>query len=135
MPQIRDLQPVLRPEDQNQIPTNPRMTFTNLPGRRERLAPSFDEKRPGSLGRFFSDLKTLCESKGVTSDSDLKKAAVRYIETDTEDLWKSTTAWKNLTKTFQDFKDEVLKLYPGKASNQVYCIQDLDLVTGQYSRK
>jgi hypothetical protein len=111
------------------------MAFANLPGRREKSAPTFDETRPGSLARFFSDLETLCENKGVHDSGDRKKAAVRYVETDIEDLWKTTAAWKDDTKTFQQFRDEVCKLYPGESSDQVYCIQDLDVVTGAFSRK
>ena len=42
--------------------------------------------------------------------------------------------WSDQTKTYNKFKVEVGKLYPGASSNQTYTIQDLDMVIGHYAR-
>jgi len=45
-----------------------------------------------------------------------------------------TEAWSNQTKTYNEFKVEVGKLYPGASSNRMYTIQDLDMVIGHNVR-
>ena len=39
-----------------------------------------------------------------------------------------------MTKTYNKFKEKVLKLYPGTMSNWTYTIQDLDLMIGHYTQ-
>ena len=110
------------------------MALADLPARKERSAPTFDETRPEGLQRYFNDLQILLDGKGVTDDKTHKEAAVRYVEVETEELWTTTNAWKDQTKTFAEFKDEIFKLYPGASKDRTYTIQDLDLVTGHYAR-
>ena len=95
--------------------------------------PTFDETRPEGLQRYFNDLQILLDGKGVTNNKTCKEAAVRYVEVETEELWTTTNAWKDQTKTFAEFKDEIFKLYPGASKDRTYTIQDLDLVTGHYA--
>ena len=110
------------------------MPFVDLPARGERSAPAFDDHQPEELGRYFEDLESLLTRHNVTDEQEMKRAAVRYLRIRTESLWKTTIAWNDLTKTFDEFKDEVFKLYPGSSGDRTYSIQDLDLLIGHFSR-
>ena len=110
------------------------MALANLPGRSERSAPSFDDSRPEELARYFADLEDLFRLHTVNADDERKQGALKYLKVQTENLWKTTEAWADATKTYNEFKEEVLKLYPGAMSDRTYTIQDLDLVIGHYVR-
>src|SRR5258708_38170598 len=43
-------------------------------------------------------------------------------------------AWTNQTKTYQEFQDEIYKLYPGSSGDRTYTMQDLDLLLGHYAQ-
>ena len=58
--------------------------------------------------------------------------ALKYLKIRTKSLWKTTKVWSDQTKTYDKFKVEVGKLYPGMSSNWTYMIQDLDMVIGHY---
>jgi hypothetical protein len=105
-----------------------------MPVRGERTAPTFDDKQPEALGRYFADLQVLLDRHQVLTDDDCKNAAVRYLKIRTERLWKTTDAWSDNTKTFDEFKAEVFKLYPGASDDRTYTIQDLDLIVGHSAR-
>jgi len=106
----------------------------NLPGRNERSAPSFNESQPQELDRYFSDLQVLLNRYNIIDDEDRKKAAIRYLKIQAENLWKTTEAWSDPTKTFTEFKAEVFRLYPGATGDRTYSIQNLDLIIGHYTR-
>ena len=109
------------------------MAHDDLLARNERAAPVLDASQRGGLERYFLDLKALLKCKGVTDKKDHKDAATRYLDIQTEQLWKSTKAWGDPTKTLADLKEEVFKLYPRSLTDQAFTLQDLDLLSGQYS--
>ena len=113
--------------------TNQEMAHDDLPARNERAAPVLDASQRGGLERYFLDLEALLKRKGVTDEKDLKDAATRYLDIQTEQLWKSTKAWGDPTKTLADLKEEVFKLYPRSLTDRAFTLQDLDLLSGQYS--
>ena len=43
-------------------------------------------------------------------------------------------AWIDPTKTYEEFKAEVFKLYPGSSSDRTYTMQNLDLIIRHYAR-
>ena len=79
--------------------------------------PSFDDNQPKELERYFADLKTLLDRHTVNADQEKKQTMLKYLKIQTENLWKTTEAWANPTKTYEEFKAEVFKLYLGSSSD------------------
>ena len=104
-----------------------------MPARGERSAPFFDDTQPEELSRYFADLQFLLNRFQVVDENERKQAAVKYLKIRTESLWKTTAAWLDPAATFDDFKTEVFRLYPGMTSNRTWSIQDLDLLIGHTS--
>jgi hypothetical protein len=115
-------------------PAAPPNPLANLPARTERAAPTFNESRPQDLARYFSDLQVLLDRNGIVDDQDCKLAALKYHQVEVENLWKTTRAWQDPNSTYEEFKTEVFKLYPGATGNRTYTIQDLELTIGHYAR-
>ncbi|KAN0102406.1 hypothetical protein V8E52_011978 [Russula decolorans] len=110
------------------------MALVNLPGRSEHSAPSFDDSRSEELERYFTDLEDLFNLHAVNDEHERKQGALKYLKVQTESLWKTAEEWRDVTKSYNDFKQEVFKLYPGATSDRTYTIQELDLVIGHYAR-
>jgi hypothetical protein len=110
------------------------MPFANLPARGERSAPTFDDSQPEELERYFADLQALFDRHTVNDENERKLAALKYLKFRTESLWKTTDAWTDQTKTYDEFKAEVYSLYPGATGDRTYTMQDLDAVIGHYAR-
>jgi len=109
------------------------MPLADLPGRGERSTPTFDDTRSEELPRFFDDLELLLGRHQVLDENERKQAALRYLTFQTETLWKTAEAWTDQTKTYQEFRDEIYKLYPGSSGDRTYTMQDLDLLLGHYA--
>jgi hypothetical protein len=101
---------------------------------RERAAPTFDDSQPEELARYFSDLELLFTLHTVVDRQERKQAALRYVSVRTESLWKTTEAWADQTKTYEEFKAEVFKFYPGSSGDRTYSLQDLDILVRHYAR-
>ena len=110
------------------------MAFADLPVRSERATPSFDDSQPEELQRYFMDLEVLLAQNNIIANQEQKQVVLKYLKIRTKSLWKTTKAWSDQTKTYNDFKAEVGKLYPGTSSDRTYTIQDLDTVIGHYAR-
>ena len=110
------------------------MPFADLPFRGVRAAPTFDDSQPEELARYFADLQDLFVRHAIADLQERKQAAVKYLKYQTERLWKTTDAWADATKTYEEFKAEVSKLYPGSASDRTFTMQDMDALIGQYAR-
>ena len=109
------------------------MLLTDMPGRGECSIPTFDDTRSEELPRFFDDLELLLGRYNVIDKNKHKQVALRYLSFQTETLWKMAEAWTDQTKTYQEFRDEIYKLYPGSLGNWTYTMQDLDLLLGHYA--
>ena len=59
---------------------------------------------------------------------------LKYQQVEVENLWKTTRAWLNPNSTYKEFKDEIVKLYPGASGNSTYLLQDLDATIGRFTR-
>ena len=57
-----------------------------------------------------------------------------YTSIRTEQLWKTTEAWLDQTRSYEDFKTEVLKLYPGALGSRSHTLQELEWTVGRYAR-
>jgi hypothetical protein len=110
------------------------MPAADLPGRGERSAPNFDKARPEELGRFFAEVEDLFDKHNVVDNTERKQGAVKYIKVIIARLWKTAEAWANNTKTYEEFKAEIIGLYPGASDDVVYTIQDLDKIIDEYVR-
>jgi hypothetical protein len=110
------------------------MALANLPSRNERSAPSFDETQPEELDRYFEELQALFDRYQIGDAADKKIAAVKYLKITTVSLWKTTIAWTDQTKTYEEFVTEIFTLYPGAKGDRTYTLQDMDLTIGQYAR-
>jgi hypothetical protein len=106
------------------------MALADLPARTERSAPTFDDTQPKELERYFADLQVLLNQYNIADQQECKEAVLKYLKIRTEQLWKTTKAWSDRTKTFEEFKAEVYTLYPGTTGDCTYTIQDLDTLIG-----
>ena len=110
------------------------MPLADLPARREESAPSFLNDQPEELVRYFDDLDILFIRHNVTDQQDHKEAACKYTSIRTEQLWKTTAAWLDQAQTYEDFKTEVLKLYPGALGDRTHTLQELEWTVERYAR-
>jgi hypothetical protein len=61
----------------------------------------------------------------VVNDTKKKKHTCRYINIDTADLWEAIPEF-DITKTCDEFKSAIFKLYPGSESERKWTIADMD---------
>ena len=115
-------------------PTLTLIMSQKMPPRGDRSAPKFDSSQPRELGRFFSDLEFLFQECNVISDAEKKAHATRYLSMEDADIWTSVTEYTDVTKTFADFKNAIIRLYP--ASNDLFrhTMNDIDLLVGMRQR-
>ena len=110
------------------------MPLSDLPARREETTPAFLDDQPNELERYFEDLHTLFLRHNVADQQDCKEAACRYTSIRTEQLWKTTSAWSDPAQSFDDFKTEVSKLYPGVLGSRSHTLQELERTIARYAR-
>ncbi|KAH9009722.1 hypothetical protein EDB85DRAFT_2162357 [Lactarius pseudohatsudake] len=111
-----------------------RMTLANLPGVNEWLAPSFSEERPEEAGWYFARVKELLARHTVTTNQDKKLGTLKYLSLRSERLWMGVPAWADQTKTYDEFKAGVLRLYPQASDDATFTIHDLDATVGEQAR-
>ena len=105
-----------------------------MPIRGERLCPKFDPTEPRAILRYFEDLEQLFGRYSIVDDADKKSFTVRYPARLTEDAWRSLPAFRDGTKTYNDFKAAILKLYPGTDLSHGWTMADLDALVGRRAR-
>ena len=110
------------------------MPLADLPGHGERSTPTFDDTRLEELPHFFDNLELLLGQHNVVDEQEHKQAVLHYLSFQTETLWKMAESWADQTKSYQEFQEEIFKLYPGSLGNRTYTMQDLDLLLGHYAR-
>ncbi|KAH9037343.1 hypothetical protein EDB84DRAFT_1268747 [Lactarius hengduanensis] len=110
------------------------MTLADLPGVNERLAPSFSEERPEEAGRYFARVEELFARHTVTTNQDKKLGVLKYLSLRSERLWMGVPAWADQTKTYDEFKAGVLRLYPQASDDATFTIHDLDATVGERAR-
>ena len=101
------------------------MPLADMPRCGEHSAPTFNYTQSEELPHFFDDLELLLGRYNVIDENERKQAALRYLSFQTETLWKTAKAWTDQTKMYQEFQDEIYKLYPGSLGNRTYTMQDL----------
>ena len=109
------------------------MPYADLPSRNERSVPSFDG-HADELGRYFSELEDLYARHQVIADANKKQGAIKYLATMAlERTWKACVTVTDITKTYNEMKEEMHKLYPG-SSEEVFTINHIDTLIGKRTR-
>ncbi|KAH9027885.1 hypothetical protein EDB85DRAFT_2148244 [Lactarius pseudohatsudake] len=108
------------------------MPFQDLPHRREDSAPVLNLADPCEIWRYFDDLEFLFLKHRVSDNQEKKRAAVRYPSVAVERLWKTARAFGDPACSYEDFKAEVIALYPEAIAAQEHTLADLDMLLGAY---
>jgi hypothetical protein len=66
----------------------------------------------------------------IVDDAEKKKHACRYVDINTADLWEAIPEFDS-TKTFDNFKSAIFKLYPGLESERKWTIANMDKLVGE----
>jgi hypothetical protein len=113
---------------------NPVPNPVPMPARGERAAPTFDPTKPRELPRFFDELEYLFGRSNMTNNDEKKRQLLRYIDFDTEQIWKTFPEFKNPAQTYEEFKAAILTHYPDASGDFMYSLRDMDLLTGERQR-
>ncbi|EIN11612.1 hypothetical protein PUNSTDRAFT_63034 [Punctularia strigosozonata HHB-11173 SS5] len=84
-----------------------------MPARHDRSAPVF--KNTNDLPGYLDELERLFSEHGITGEREMINASLRYLPYNESRVWKLVGAFTDQTKTWAEFKEEVIKLYPGAA--------------------
>ena len=109
-------------------------TVIPMPARGDRNAPQFDSHKPHELRRYFSDLEFLFGRSAVTDNTEKKGHATRFLSVEDQEVWETIGSFSDATKSYDDFKRDILRLYAGNNEDRRYAISDLDALIGEYSR-
>ncbi|KAH8795237.1 hypothetical protein DL96DRAFT_1480819 [Flagelloscypha sp. PMI_526] len=112
-----------------------------FPGRYEKTAPQFVTAQVSSLKQYFDDLVKLFDA--ATADNaqqtevQKKGWAVFYVDPDTKQLWEKVPTYAEATRSFDDFRKEVMAFYPGADLNakRTYSVGDLNSLVLQYQAR
>src|SRR5438445_13285973 len=108
------------------------MAIPLMPVYGECAAPTFSPNRPNEIRRYFTQLEQLFTQSNITANATMKSYVTSYVDADTADTWEALAEFKDATKTYDDLKDRLLKLY-----NQItlkYILTDLDRLVGERQR-
>ena len=106
-------------------------TPPTMPAQGEHSAPTFDRTRPRELPRFFSDLDRLFKIHNKLTKTKKKEYVVYYTDFETKQTWSSLKEFSDITKSYLEFKKEMLSHYPDMTGKYVYSIRDMDMLIGE----
>ena len=86
------------------------MPFWNLPAQDEKS--TLVLLKPRKIWCYFNDLKILFLKHSISDSEEEKQAAVYYLSIQKEALWRAAKTFSDLTCFHEDFKVEILMLYP-----------------------
>ena len=96
--------------------------------RREETAPPFDKSKTHEFPQYFSDLERLFERANITNEVEMKKLVLRYVDIETEHLWKTLPEFCDAHATYAVFKEAILSDYPDAYGDSTYSICDLEVL-------
>ncbi|KAJ7499381.1 hypothetical protein FB451DRAFT_1428986 [Mycena latifolia] len=105
-----------------------------MPARGDRNAPTFDAAKPHELRRYFTDLEYLFTRAAITDNAEKKGHATQFLAVDDQETWEALPTFTDATKTYEEFKVDVLKLYSGNDEEHRFGLNELDALIGHYSR-
>jgi hypothetical protein len=71
---------------------------------------------------------------GVTEDVEKKSQMVQYLDIDQSDLWKGLKGYSDREVSYEDWKEEVINLYPEADEKTKWTMLDLDKLVGERAR-
>ena len=98
-------------------------TYT-MPDTRYHTVPKFSAQQPRELKHYFEELENLMSQAGITADMEKKKQAVRYLDVNVADMWKSLPTYA--MRDYQTGVRVVMALYPGVDKERKWSIQDIN---------
>ncbi len=111
------------------------MPFKDMPCRPEASAPILDLTHPLAILRYFNDLEFLFLKHCVSDAKEKKQAAVMYpSDVAVEALWKTAFAFSDPTCSYEDFKAEIIALYPEVTVAQELALDDLEKFVADRAR-
>ena len=111
-----------------------------MPCRGEVTAPIFNKLKPRELPKFFAELEYLFERADIRwaededGEDDLKRHTLRYVDFETEELWRSIPEFSDFYKGYDSFKAGILDLYPDTSQDDRYSLSDIDTLIGERLR-
>ena len=103
-----------------------------MPIRGERGAPTFDQKQPNDLARYFRNLEALFDRCKVADEIEKKRYAVSYVDSNVADSWEALPEYTDAAKNYEDFKNRLYEIY--NQSSHRYILSDLDRLIGERQR-
>ena len=97
-----------------------------MPMRREETAPTFDKSKTHEFPRYFGDLERLFKRANITNEVEMKKLVLRYVDIETEHLWKTLPEFCDTLATYAAFKEAILSNYPDAYGDSIYSIYNLE---------
>ena len=76
------------------------------------------------------ELELLMALVRVTAEQECKLLAMQYVPFDDCRLWSGLPEF-SLNLTYEEFKAEILKVYPGATEEQTFTFVDIDRVTSE----
>jgi hypothetical protein len=95
----------------------------HMPIRGSRQAPTFDGENENLL-RFFEDVSEHADLANINDPNHIKWT-VRYANVQDSETWKLLPTYA-VGNNFNNFKAEVITLYPGIDSDRKYTVGDLE---------
>jgi hypothetical protein len=95
-----------------------------MPPRGHGSAPKFTPDISRELQRYVKELELLFGPAQVADDTEKKKHACQYVNINIADLWEAIPEF-DITKTFDEFRSAIFKLYPGSESERKWTIADI----------
>ncbi|KIK56801.1 hypothetical protein GYMLUDRAFT_247580 [Collybiopsis luxurians FD-317 M1] len=110
-------------------------TPTPLPVHNECSAPKFDLDFEEQLLIFFGEFKAAAKAAAIHNNPEkMKKEVLRYVDAKTMRFWRSLLTFKDNTKSWDEFKTEVLENYPDALQQTDATTVDLDKVIETYRK-
>jgi len=109
-------------------------TQFHMPACGERSVPSFDKAKLCELPRFFNELEYLFTRAALVDDTNKKKQALRYVDFEVEQIWKTFPEYSNEDNTYEDFKEAILVHYPDASGDYIYSLRDMDQLIRERQR-
>ena len=67
----------------------------------------------------------------ITNHTEMKKQVLKYVNVDTEQMWKMFPENVLAAHSYEEFKDTILDQYPDATGDFTYSIRDMDLLIGE----
>ena len=95
-----------------------------MPAKGHSSAPKFDDE-PANLESYFTELEYHFDRCCITDTFDRKIQAVRYLDAAPRRVWRGTDSYDDPYGSWEDFKEQIAKMYPGSGTEQVVNLSDI----------